>query len=82
MFTRRFPQQGDSQAGRRSQAQVPPSSRLTPHPGRLNELILASLSIDPSKRPAGMFEIRDQLSAIAKQMGLAEVDLRGAEEED
>jgi hypothetical protein len=29
-----------------------------------------------------MFEIRDQLSAVAKQMGLAEVDLRGADEED
>ncbi len=50
--------------------------------GTLNELILASLSIDPNKRPKGMFEIRDQMSAIAKQMGLAEVDLRGADEEE
>jgi serine/threonine protein kinase len=45
------------------------------------ELIVSSLHIDPSKRPAGIFEMRDQLSAIAKQMGLAEVDLRGADEE-
>ena len=29
-----------------------------------------------------MFEIRDQLSAVAKQMGLAEVDLRGADDEE
>ena len=44
--------------------------------------MIASLSIDPSKRPAGMFEMRDQLSTVAKQMGLAEVDLRGADEEE
>jgi hypothetical protein len=29
-----------------------------------------------------MFEIRDQLIAIAKKMGLAEVDLRGAEQDE
>jgi hypothetical protein len=29
-----------------------------------------------------MFEIRDQMSAVAKHMGLAEVDLRGADEDD
>lgn len=29
-----------------------------------------------------MFEMRDQLNSIAKQMGLAEVDLRGADEDD
>jgi hypothetical protein len=29
-----------------------------------------------------MFEMRDQLSAVAKHMGLAEVDLRGADDED
>ena len=51
-------------------------------PAALNELIVASLSLDPSRRPAGMFEMRDQLSAIAKQMGLAEVDLKGADEDD
>ena len=60
-----------------------PRSKLNPRiPAALNELIVASLSLDPSKRPAGMFEMRDQLSAIAKQMGLAEVDLKGADEEE
>jgi eukaryotic-like serine/threonine-protein kinase len=61
---------------------VPPL-KLNPRiPAALSELIVASLSLDPSKRPAGMFEMRDQLSAIAKQMGLAEVDLKGADEEE
>ena len=60
---------------------VPPVKINPRIPASLNELIIASLSLDPAKRPAGMFELRDQLSAIAKQMGLAEVDLRGADEE-
>ena len=51
-------------------------------PGTLNEIIIASLSLDPTRRPAGMFEIRDQMSAVAKHMGLAEVDLRGADDEE
>ncbi len=81
MFTGRFAQQGILKPGddRKLVAPLKVNSRI---PGPLNELIIASLSLDPSKRPAGMFEIRDQLSAIAKQMGLAEVDLRGADEED
>jgi hypothetical protein len=29
-----------------------------------------------------MFEVRDQLSGVAKHMGLAEVDLRGADEDE
>ncbi len=81
MFTGRFPQQGIPKPG--DDRKLVPPIKINPRiPGTLNELIIASLSIDPSKRPAGMFEMRDQLSAIAKQMGLAEVDLRGAEDED
>ena len=81
MFTGRFPQQGIPKPGddRKLVAPIKINPRI---PGTLNELIVGSLSIDPSKRPAGMFEMRDQLSAVAKQMGLAEVDLRGADEED
>ena len=81
MFTGRFPQQGILKPG--DDRKLVPPLKINPRiPGALNELIIASLSIDPSKRPAGMFEIRDQLNAIAKQMGLAEVDLRGADEEE
>ena len=61
-------------------SRFPPSS--TPRsPADLNTLIVACLQSDPDNRPADMFEVRDQLSKIAKQMGLEEVDLKGADEE-
>ncbi|MGP0066146.1 MAG: serine/threonine protein kinase [Isosphaeraceae bacterium] len=81
MFTGRYPQQGILKPGE-DRKLVPPNKINVRILSALNELILSSLSIDPSKRPVGMFEIRDQLSAIAKQMGLTEVDLRGADEDD
>ena len=81
MFTGRFPQQGILKPG--EDRKLVPPIKINPRiPAALNELIIASLSIDPSRRPAGMFEMRDQMSAIAKQMGLAEVELRGADEEE
>jgi serine/threonine-protein kinase len=81
MFTGRFPQQGIPKPGE-DRKLVPPIKIISRIPGPLNEIIIACLNIDPSRRPAGMFEIRDQLSAVAKHMGLAEVDLRGADEDD
>jgi eukaryotic-like serine/threonine-protein kinase len=80
MFTGRYAQQGIPKPGedRKLLAPIKANPRI---PAALNELIIASLALDPSKRPAGMFEMRDQLSAIAKQMGLAEVDLKGADDE-
>jgi eukaryotic-like serine/threonine-protein kinase len=81
MFTGRYAQPGIPKPGE-DRKLVPPQKVNARIPAALNELIIASLSIDPSKRPAGMFEMRDQLSVIAKQMGLAEVDLKGTEEED
>lgn len=81
MFTGRFAQGGIPKAG--DDRKLVPPIKINPRiPGTLNEIIIASLSIDPTRRPAGMFEIRDQLSAVAKHMGLAEVDLRGADDED
>ncbi len=81
MFTGRFVQQGIPKPGddRKLVSPVKINARI---PAALSELIIASLSLDPSRRPASMFEIREQLSAVAKHMGLAEVDLRGADEED
>jgi serine/threonine-protein kinase len=62
---------------------VVPAIEINPRlPGTLNEIIMACLNIDPARRPAGMFEIRDQWNAVAKPMGLAEVDLGGADDED
>jgi serine/threonine protein kinase len=81
MFTGRFPQQGILKPGD-DRKLVPPLKLNSRIPGTLSELILGSLSIDAARRPAGMFEVRDQLSAVAKQMGLAEVDLRGADDDD
>ena len=81
MFTGRFAQPGIPKPGddRKLVSPLKINARI---PGALSELIIASLSLDPSKRPGSMFEIRDQLSAVAKHMGLEEVDLRGADEED
>src|SRR5262249_50157366 len=81
MFTGRFAQQGIPKPGD-DRKLVPPVKVNPKIVGPLNELIVACVELDPSKRPVGMFEIRDQLSAVAKQMGLAEVDLRGADEEE
>jgi serine/threonine-protein kinase len=81
MLTGRFAQPGIPKPGE-DRKLTPPLKVNARIPAALNELILGCLSIDRAKRPASMFEIRDQLSAIAKQMGLAEVDLKGADEED
>jgi serine/threonine-protein kinase len=81
MFTGRYPQQGLPKPGA-DRKLIPPLQINSRIPGTLNELIIACLSLDPSKRPAGMFEIRDQMNAVARHMGLAEVDLRGAEEDE
>lgn len=80
MFTGRYAQQGIPRAG--EERRLPPPIKVNPRiPGSLNELILGCLQLDPSRRPAGMFEIRDQLSAVARHMGLAEADIKGAEED-
>lgn len=81
MFTGRFSQGGIPKPGDDRKLVAP--IKLNPRiPAPLSELIVSCLSIDPSRRPAGMFEIRDQMNAIAKGMGLNEAELRGAEDED
>src|SRR5262245_16999255 len=80
MFTGRFAKQGIPKIGEERRITVP--NKINPRiPSDLNDLIIACLQGDAAKRPAGMFEIRDQLSKIAKQLGLHEVDLKGADEE-
>jgi serine/threonine protein kinase len=81
MFTGRYAQQGIPKPGD-DRKLVPPLKINGRIPPALSELIVSALSLDASRRPAGMFELRDQLNAIAKQMGLAEVDLKGADEGD
>ena len=50
-------------------------------PGTLNETIMACLQRNRDRRPAGLHEIKHQLGAVAKYMGLGPDDLRGVEEE-
>jgi serine/threonine-protein kinase len=80
MFTGRFVQQAIPKPGDDRKVTVP--NKINPRiPSDLNTLMVACLQGDREKRPAGMFEVRDQLAKIAKQMGLEEVDLKGAEED-
>jgi serine/threonine-protein kinase len=80
MFTGRFVQQVIPKPGDERKVTLP--NKLNPRiPADLNVLIVACLQSSPDKRPSGMFEIRDHLVKIAKEMGLAEVDLKGADEE-
>jgi serine/threonine-protein kinase len=81
MFTGRFAQQDIPKPGQ-DRKLVPPIKINSRIPGTLNELIMSCLSVDSSRRPAGVFEIRDQLNGVARHLGLAEVDLRGAEDEE
>lgn len=49
---------------------VTPPIELRPDlPGGLNEIVLACLAANPDHRPAGAFEVRAQLEAIARYLG-------------
>jgi serine/threonine-protein kinase len=83
MFTGRFANQGLPKAGDAGARKLAAPIQINPKlPRPLNDLILTCLEISPDRRPAGMFEIHQQLSAVAKGLGLEEVDLKGAEDED
>jgi len=83
MFTGRFANQGLPQAGDGGIRKVaPPSQIQTTIPPRLNDLILACLEMKPEKRPEGVFEVHKELSKVARSLGLQEVDLKGAEDEE
>jgi eukaryotic-like serine/threonine-protein kinase len=80
MFTGRYAQQAIPKPG--VERRLAPPITINPRiPAILNELIMACLQLDASQRPAGLFEIHDQLTAVARETGLAEVDLKGAADE-
>ncbi len=81
MFTGRFANAGIPKAGDGPRKLPPPIQINNKIPPALNETILACLEISPEKRPSGMFDIKNQLAAVAKSRGLEEVDLKGAEED-
>jgi serine/threonine protein kinase len=66
-----------------TRGKLKPPIAINPNiPGPLNELILNCLEISPDRRPAGMFEVKTQLEAIARHMGLEAMELRGSELDD
>ncbi len=83
MFTGRFANQGLPKTGDGGTRKLVSPSQLAPKiPGALNDLILACLELNPERRPESMFEVQQQLSSIAKFLGLQELDLKGADDED
>lgn len=46
-------------------------------PGPLNDLIVACLQTGPGRRPPGMYEVAQQLEALAKGLGVDETSLVG-----
>jgi serine/threonine-protein kinase len=43
---------------------------------------MACLEPTAERRPAGMFEVKHQLAAVAKYMGLTPADLKGADDDE
>jgi serine/threonine protein kinase len=83
MFTGRFANGSLPDRGDEATRKIPPPIRINPNiPGTLNETILACLEWNPDKRPAGMFEVTNQLEAVAKYLGLKDSDLKGAKDSD
>jgi eukaryotic-like serine/threonine-protein kinase len=83
MFTGHYANMGIPKAGEGGVRKIKPPNSFNPNiPGPLNALILSCLEIDPEKRPAGAFEVKAQLAAIAKKMGLELKDIKGSEYED
>jgi eukaryotic-like serine/threonine-protein kinase len=78
LFTGRYANPGSApRTGDNLKNKVAPPIQVNPNiPGTLNETILACLQISPERRPAGMFEVQQQLSAVAKYLGLEEVELK------
>ena len=84
MFTGRYANVGTPKAGEVSRSgKLPPPSQLDPKiPGKLSETIVACIDPNRDKRPAGMFEVKNQLEAVAKYLGVSEADIQGSEEDE
>ncbi len=83
MFTGRYANTGNPGSPRSEKQKLTSPLQLNPRtPGTLNETIMACLEINPEKRPAGMFEVQHQLAAVAKYLGIENVELKGAVSDD
>ncbi len=78
MFTGRYANPDDlPKTGTSLKTRVAPPIQLNPKlPGTLNETILSCIQVSPDRRPAGMFEVQHQLVAVAKYLGLDQVELK------
>jgi eukaryotic-like serine/threonine-protein kinase len=78
MFTGRYANTGNlPKPGEISKIKLAAPIQINPNiPGTLNETILSCLQANPEKRPAGMFEVQHQLAAVAKYLGLEQVELK------
>ena len=78
MFTGRYANPGSTpRTGENLKQKVPAPIQINPNlPGTLNETILACIQVSPERRPAGMFEVQHQLAAVAKYLGLEQVELK------
>jgi serine/threonine protein kinase len=83
MFTGRYANPGSMpRTGDNLKNKLVPPVQINPNlPGTLNEIILACLQVSPERRPADMFEVQNQLSGVAKYLGLESVSLKFSEEE-
>ena len=62
---------------------ITPPIQINPSiPGTLNETILACIRPNPDKRPSGMFEVKHQLAAVAKYLGIEDAELKLDYEEE
>ena len=71
MFTGRYVQQGIPLPHEASLRKIVPPIQVLPSiPKKLDAIILACLELNPDRRPAGVAEIKHQLSSIARSLGL------------
>jgi serine/threonine-protein kinase len=81
MFTGRYAQQGIPMLGEpHSRKLVSPIQILPSIPGTLNETIMSCLEVNPDRRPAGVFEIKNQLVAVAKYRRLNPANPRSGDD--
>ncbi len=76
-----IPQVGANSIGGRNKLR-PPIDVNHDIPGTLNAAVMACLQQSPERRPAGIFEVRHQIVASARYLGLKEEDLHGSEGAD
>ena len=61
---------------------IEPPMALNPDvPGTLNEAVLSCLELNPDARPAGAFEVKHKLKAVAKYLGLGKSALKGCDDQ-